>query len=75
VARRYSLNLSAWATNVFNHENLGTPNGGLSASPNPTTGVLEPQRYFGESQSLAGQFFGSVTGGNRSITLQANFSF
>ena len=75
MARKYSLNLSAWATNILNHENLGTPNGTLGAIPDPNTGALEPQKYFGESQSLAGQFFGSVTGGNRSITLQANFSF
>jgi hypothetical protein len=75
VSRKYSLTMSAWATNVFNHENLGTPNGTLGANPDPTTGALEPQKYFGESQSLAGNFFGSVTGGNRSITLQANFNF
>ncbi|MGC2297214.1 MAG: hypothetical protein WA476_00320, partial [Acidobacteriaceae bacterium] len=75
VSRKYNLTMSAWATNIFNHENLGTPNGTLGANPDPTTGALEPQKYFGESQSLAGTFFGSVTGGNRSITLQANFNF
>jgi hypothetical protein len=50
---------------VFNHQNLGTPNGTLS-SP-----------FFGESQSLAsGGFFGpSVTGANRSVFLQAVFNF
>jgi hypothetical protein len=63
VSRKYSLNFSAWGTNILNHENLGTPNGVL----------LSP--YFGTSQSLAGQFFGSATGGNRSIMLQAMFNF
>ncbi len=63
VSRKYSLNLSAWGTNILNHENFGTPNGVL----------LSP--YFGTSQSLAGQFFGSPTGGNRSIMLQAMFNF
>ena len=75
VARKYSLNFSAWGTNIFNHENLGTPNGVLGARLDDTTGAYEPQKYFGESQSLAGQFFGSATGGNRSITLQAMFNF
>ena len=73
VSRKYSLNLSAWATNVLNHENFGTPNGVLS--PEPVNGELEPGAYFDKSQSLAGQFFGSATGGNRSIQLQANFNF
>jgi hypothetical protein len=73
VARKYSLNVSAWATNVLNHENFGTPNGVLA--PELNNGVLEPGAYFDKSQSLAGQFFGSATGGNRSIQLQASFSF
>ncbi len=65
TAHRYNLNLTAYATNVFNHQNLGTPNGTIS-SP-----------FFGESQSLAaGGFFGpSVTGANRSVFLQAVFNF
>ncbi len=63
VSRKYGLTLSAWGTNILNHENLGTPNGVL----------LSP--YFGTSQSLAGNFFGSQSGGNRSIFLQANFNF
>ena len=49
---------------IFNHENLGTPNGALSA---PT--------FFGKSQTLAGGFFASPTAGNRNISLQATFSF
>ncbi len=62
--RRYNLTLTAYATNVFNHENLGTPNGTLQ-SP-----------FFGESQSLAsGGFFGASTAGNRSLFLQAVFNF
>jgi hypothetical protein len=61
---RYNLTLTAYATNLFNHQNLGSPNGTLS-SP-----------FFGESQSLAGGgFFGASTAGNRSIFLQAVFNF
>ena len=61
---RYNLTLTGFGTNVFNHENLGTPNGTLT-SP-----------FFGESQSLAGGgFFGNSTAGNRSLFLQAVFNF
>ncbi len=63
TSRRYNLTLTAYATNLFNHQNLGTPNGTLS-SP-----------FFGESQSLAGGFFGASTAGNRSVFLQAVFHF
>jgi hypothetical protein len=64
TSRRYNLSLTAYATNIFNHENLGTPNGTLQ-SP-----------FFGQSQSLAsGGFFGASTAGNRSIFLQAVFNF
>ena len=75
VSRRYSLTFSAWGTNILNHENLGTPNGVIGATPNSATGAIEPQKFFLTSQSLAGGFFGSQTAGNRSLTLQAMFSF
>jgi hypothetical protein len=63
TSRRYNLTLTAYSTNLFNHENLGAPNGTL----------LSP--FFGESQSLAGGAFGASTAGNRSVFLQAVFSF
>lgn len=64
VPRRYSLTFSIWGTNILNRQNLGAPNGALSA---PT--------LFGRSQTLAGGFFASPTAGNRNISLQATFSF
>jgi Carboxypeptidase regulatory-like domain/TonB dependent receptor len=73
VSRKYSLNFSVWATNILNHENLGTPNGVLTAGQSEGAGL--PGSYFDKSQSLAGGFFGSQSGGNRSINLQASFSF
>ncbi|MFP5228269.1 MAG: carboxypeptidase regulatory-like domain-containing protein [Acidobacteriota bacterium] len=73
VNRRYTLNLGVWATNILNHENLGTPNGVLTAGP--AQGPGEVGSFFNQSQSLAGGFFGSQTGGNRSIFLNASFSF
>ena len=74
VPRKYSLTFSAWCTNLLNHENLGTPNGAISPTPN-SAGVLEPQRYFGRSQTLAGGYFASPTAGDRTIWLSARFSF
>ena len=73
VNRRYTLNLTVWATNILNHENLGTPNGGLTAGQQ--LGPNLPGSFFGKSQSLAGGFFGPQSGGNRTINLQASFSF
>ena len=63
VSRKYSLTLSAWGSNILNHANYGAPDSNLSS------------QYFGKSQSLAGQFFGSPSAGNRNISLQASFSF
>ncbi len=74
VTRRYSLTFSAWCTNLLNHENFGTPNGAISPTVN-SAGTLEPQRYFGRSQTLAGGFFASPTAGNRNLWLEARFSF
>ena len=63
VQRKYSLTFSAYGENLFNHQNLGVPNGTL-ASP-----------FFGKSQSLASGFFSPATAGNRSIFLQTSFNF
>jgi len=60
--RRYSLNFSANARNVFNNVNLASPVGVLT-SP-----------LFGKSNALAGGFFSSAAS-NRSIDLQVSFSF
>lgn len=61
--RRYSLTLAAAAINVFNHVNLGTPNGVL----------LSP--LFNQTQSLAGGDYASWTPGNRTVYLQSTISF
>jgi hypothetical protein len=63
TSRKYNLTLEVYGQNIFNHENLGSPNGTLS-SP-----------FFGKSQSLAGGFYGGATAGNRSVFLAADFSF
>ena len=63
--RRYSLSFSVVTHNLFNTQNLGTPNGVLSAPAN--------LRF--QSQSLAGGPFSPPEGGNRSIFLETRFSF
>lgn len=60
--RRYSLTFSTMAHNVFNHTSLAAP-----------VGVLDSPS-FGQSKAIAGGFFGSAAS-NRSIDLQATFSF
>jgi hypothetical protein len=62
-SHKYSLTFSVYGQNIFNHENLGTPNGTLS-SP-----------LFGKSQSLAGGFFGPSTAGNRRLFFATDFHF
>jgi hypothetical protein len=74
AARKYSLNLSVWATNILNHENLGNPSGAMSPSPDQN-GDLVLSKYFQTSQTLAGGFFHGTSAGNRVITLQAAFNF
>jgi hypothetical protein len=61
--RRYQLTFAVMAHNVFNIVNLGTPVGTLT-SP-----------LFGKSNSLAGGFFGTGQGANRSVNLMVRFSF
>lgn len=63
VPRRYSMTFVAGANNAFNEVNRGTPNGVL----------LSP--LFNKTQQLAGGQFGNPTPGNRTIFLQAMFSF
>lgn len=60
---KYNLTFIAFGQNIFNHENLGAPNGTITST------------FFGKSQSLAGGFFGPSTAGNRSVFLETNFSF
>jgi hypothetical protein len=67
-AKRYSLQLSVNAANLFNHANLRPLEGNLS-SP-----------FFGESLGLSpfgggGGDLGSVGAGNRRITFRARFNF
>ncbi len=61
--RRYQITFAVMAHNLFNIVNLGTPVGTIT-SP-----------LFGKSNSLAGGFFATGQGANRSINLMVRFSF
>lgn len=65
TAQRYSLSFDVMANNVLNYQNLGLPNGTLNSPP--------ALRF--KSQSLAGGPFSPPEGGNRSVFLEARFSF
>ena len=64
TGRKYSLNFSAQALNLFNNINLGTPTGQITAPS------------FGQSTSLAGGMFSSPgSTASRRIFFTAAFSF
>jgi hypothetical protein len=60
--RKYALTFSVMSRNIFNHVSYAAPNAVLDSGA------------FGKYQSIAGGFFGSAAS-NRSIDLQASFSF
>jgi len=63
VPRRYNLTLVAYANDLFNIVNLGTPNGVL----------LSP--LFNKAQTLAGGQFANSLPGTRTIGFQSTFTF
>ena len=71
IPRKFSLNLSAQAMNLFNNVDYGTPNGTVTP---PGTLTAGEENRFGKSTSLAGQIFSSGSASRR-IFLQATFSF
>ncbi len=77
--RRYSLNFSVQALNLFNNIIYGTPTGTISPNVirDPMTNVVTsvtPGNNFGRSRGLAGQMF-SQGSASRRVFLQAAFSF
>ena len=60
--RRFQLEVGIMAHNIFNKVNLGTPIGNVNSS------------LFGQSNSLAGGFFGNQSA-NRSLNLFMRFNF
>lgn len=69
--RKYTLNFSAQALNLFNNVNYGTPSGTITPPGTLQDGEENP---FGHSRGLQGQIFSSGSAVRR-IFLQASFSF
>jgi hypothetical protein len=76
TGRKYSLNFSAQALNLFNDINLGTPSGTIAPSYNTATGITGPGSRFDVSNHLASGLFASPSGSAaRRIFFQAAFQF
>jgi hypothetical protein len=75
TGRKYSLNFSAQALNLFNDIDYGTPTGSI-APVETSPGVWGPGERFGHSYSLAKGIFASPTSSAaRRIFFQAEFTF
>jgi hypothetical protein len=74
TGRRYSLNFSVQALNLFNDIDYGTPNGTLSTVYDKSTGQYNLGSQFGHSTSLAGGIFSTGSAARR-VFAQVVFSF
>jgi hypothetical protein len=77
TGRKYTLNFSAQALNLFNDIDRGTPVGTISpelVTPASGSSYYGPGSLFGQSTSLAGGIFSSGSAARR-IFFQAVFSF
>lgn len=75
TGRKYSLNFSVQALNLFNNINYGNPSGTVVPTPDGS-GLNGPGSRFGKSTQLAGGMFGSPSGAAaRRIFIQAAFQF
>jgi hypothetical protein len=80
TGRKYALNFSAQAQNLFNDVNYGNPSGTVVPtllSGSGSSAVYGPGSRFGTSTTLAGGGFGRGASSSavRRIYLQASFSF
>jgi len=73
--RPYSLTFSVNARNVFNNVNLANPVSVLSIVSPPGQQPLAISPSFDTSLSTAGGGFGGSSAANRTLYLQASFSF
>ena len=76
TGRKYSLNFSAQALNLFNNIDYGQPSGSVIPTPDTDANTTTPGTRFGHSLSLAKGIFASPTSSAaRRIFFQAEFSF
>lgn len=74
TGRKYSLQFSVEALNLFNNVDYGTPSGTLIPTPAQSSGQFVPDTRFGRSTSLTGGIFSSGSAVRR-IFVQAAFEF
>ena len=74
TGRKYSLDFSVQALNLFNNVNYGTPSSSLIPTRVPATGLFVPDARLGRSTSLAGGIFSSGSAVRR-VFVQASFQF
>jgi hypothetical protein len=75
TGRKYSLNFSVQALNLFNDIDYGTPTGTITASETPNSeGFYTPGSQFDKSTTLAGGMFSQGSAARR-VFLQAVFTF
>ena len=74
TGRKYSLNFSVQALNLFNDIDYGTPNGTVVPTLDQSTGSWGPGSQFGHSTNLAGQIFSTGSAARR-VFAQMIFSF
>ncbi len=74
TGRKYSLNFSVQALNLFNDIDYGQPNGTVIPTLDTTTGLYGPGSQFNHSTTLAGGIFSTGSAARR-VFVQAIFSF
>jgi hypothetical protein len=74
VARKYKLNFSVEAMNLFNNVNYAAPSGAIVPTKD-ADGNWGPGDQFGRSSSLYGGVFGASNAAVRRIQFQMGFSF
>src|SRR5579859_1377780 len=74
TGRKYNLNFSVQALNLFNNIDYGQPTGTIVPTFDASTGLYGPGRQFGHSTSLAGQMFSTGSAARR-VFVQVIFSF
>ena len=74
TGRKYNLNFSVQALNLFNNIDYGQPTGTVVPTLDPNTGLYGPGSQFGHSTNLAGQMFSTGSAARR-VFAQVVFSF
>ncbi|MGB8258861.1 MAG: hypothetical protein WCE75_00855, partial [Terracidiphilus sp.] len=74
TGRKYALNFSVQALNLFNDIDYGNPSGTIAPVQDKSTGIWGPGPQFGHSTSLAGGIFSTGSAARR-VFAQVIFQF